>query len=68
VLQRHISEEQKNPTAPLRKLKNSQSKKTSSNPSGEAKYFDWNFCRFPQPTSAIQEGAKHKASVIPSTS
>jgi hypothetical protein len=68
VLQRHIPEEQENPTAPLRKPESSPSNKNNSNSSGEANYFDWNFCRFPQPPSAIQEGAKHKASVIPSTS
>jgi len=68
ALQRHIPEEQENPSAQLRKPKNSQRNKTSSNPSGEANYFDWNFCRFLQPPSAIQEGAKHKSSVIPSTS
>jgi hypothetical protein len=75
VLQRHIPEEQENPTAPLRKPKNWQSNKTSSNLSGEANYFeryqnarynnknyfDCNFCRFLQPPSANQEGAKHKA-------
>jgi len=50
ALQRHIPEEQENPTALLGKPKNSQINKTSSNPSGEAQLFWPEFLSFSSAT------------------